>query len=221
MNQTWGDIIINSFQKTFTGLIAALPEIIGAILVFLIGLLIAVTLAKIIEKICLALKIDLLVERVGIKGYFERSGITFNFTKFLSELVKWFLIIVFLIAAADIVNLSEIVLFLKSILSYIPRIIISIIIIIAAILITNFTSRLIKNSIKMARLKHGEFLDKIMKCTIYIFTSLVVLDELGITPALIRILFIGIVAMAAIAGGIAFGLGGKEAAKDLLDKLIK
>lgn len=221
MSQTWGDIIINSFQNTFAGLIETLPQIIGAILVFLIGLLVAVVLAKIVEKLFIALKVDSLMEKVGVKGYFDRTGLAFNSAKFFSELIKWFLIIVFLMAAADIVNLSEIALFLKSLLYYVPRIIISIIVIIAAILIASLTSKVIRGSVKAARLKHGEFLEKITRSAIFVFTGLIVLDELGITPSLVKILFIGIVAMAAIAGGIAFGLGGKEAAKDLLDKARK
>src|SRR4030042_1336666 len=221
MSQTWGDIIVSSFQNTLFGVANILPEIIGALIIFLVGLLIAVVLAKLIEKIVIAIKLDQILERIGFKAFFEKAGLKMNSALFFSELIKWFLIIIFLIAAFNIVGLSEISLFLKSILYYIPRIIIVSIIIIAAALIANFVSKLIRSSVKAMGLQQGEFLEKITKITIYIFTSLIVLDQLGIASSLIKIVFTGIVAMAAIAGGLAFGLGGKELAKELLDKIKK
>jgi len=221
MSQTWGDIIINSFQNTLLGIANILPEIIGALIVFLIGLLIAIILAKLIEKIVIAIKLDQILEKIGFKTFFDKAGLKMNSALFFSELVKWFLIIVFLIAAFNIVGLSEISLFLKSILYYIPRIIIVSIIIIASVLIANFLSKLIRGSVKAMGLQQGEFLEKITKIMIYIFTGLIVLDQLGIASSLIKIIFTGLIAMITIAGGLAFGLGGKELAKELLDKIKK
>jgi uncharacterized SAM-binding protein YcdF (DUF218 family) len=82
-------------------------------------------------------------------------------------------------------------------------------------------SDLVKHSIKSVWATSANTLAAFSKSTIIFFTVLIMMNQLGVAQDLIRIFFTGIVAMIAIAGGLAFGLGGKDAAKELLDTLTK
>jgi small-conductance mechanosensitive channel len=219
--QTWGEVITDSFQNLWSGVIGFLPTLLGAIIVFIIGWIIAVALGKLVGQIVRVLRIDQILEKMGFRKALDRTGLRLDSGKFVGELVKWFLIIVFLMAAVDILGLTQVTDFLKEVLLYIPRIIAAVLILLAAVLIANFLQKLVKASVEAAQLKSANFLGTITKWTVLIFALLAALLQLGIAPALIQTLFTGLVAALAISAGLAFGLGGKELAAHLLSKLRK
>jgi len=219
--QTWGEVITASFQKLWAGFIDFLPSLLGAIIIFLIGWVIAIALGKLVAQIIRALRIDQILGKMGFGRALERAGLKLDSGLFVGELVKWFLIIVFLMAATDILDLPEVTAFLKQVLLYVPRIIVAVLILLVAVMVANFLQRLVKATVEAARLKSAGFLGAITKWAILIFALLVALVQLGIAPTMIQTLFTGLVAALAIAVGIAFGLGGKDAAGQALDKLRK
>lgn len=217
--QTWGEAITMSLLGVWESFIVFLPALIGAIIVFVAGWIIAVALGKAVEKLVKAARIDQALQKIGWGRWFSEIGISADMSEFFGGLVKWFLILVFLMAATDILQLSQVTSFLRSILLYMPNVVASVIILAVVVLVGNFVYRIVKGSTKMAGVMSATMLATIAKWAIIIFGILAALLQLGIASSLVSAIFTGIIAMLALAGGLAFGLGGKEEAAIILKKL--
>ncbi|MDP3764139.1 MAG: hypothetical protein Q8Q95_00780 [bacterium] len=217
--QTWGDTIVASLQNMWALILGFLPSLLVALVVVIIGWIVASAVGKVIWQVVAAIHVDQLFERLGFKKPLERAGLKLNTGKFLGELVKWFLVLVFVMAATDILGLTEVTSFLQLVLSYIPNIIVAVLILLAGSAFANFLQKLVKASAETADLLHSGFVGSVAKWTILIFAMFAALDQLGVARTFIITLLQGFVAMLAIAGGLAFGLGGQNAARSFLDKV--
>jgi hypothetical protein len=215
--QTWGEVITASFQQLWSGFISFLPNLLGAIVVFIIGWFIAEVIGKLAAQIVHVLRIDQVLERIGFKKSLSRANMKLNSGKFIGELVKWFFIIVFLMAATDILNLPQVTEFLGQILFYIPKLIAAVLILLAGVLIANFLGRLVKASVETSGLGSASALGGVAKWSVLVFAILTALIQLGIAAALIQTIFTGLVAALAISVGLSFGLGGKDLAARILE----
>lgn len=218
MSASWADILVGSFQNIWFGFINFLPTLLGALILFLVGLIIANGLGLLVNRIIAAIKLDRLLEKIGVKNFCERAGWGLNSAKFFGELVKWFFIIVFLMAAVDILKLYALSNFLRDVIFYIPRIVGAILIMLATVVIGNFLRGLVKGSVKGAKMYWAKLLSSITWWAVLIFGLLTALLQLGVAVSIINTLITGFIAMLAIAGGIAFGLGGKDYASYLIEK---
>jgi len=217
--QTWGEAITLSLLNLWERFVNFLPALLGAVLVFVAGWIVAVALGKAVEHIVKVIRIDDVVEKAGTKGRLRKAGVELNIAKFFGGLVKWFLILVFLMAATDILHLVQVTSFLNSIVLYLPNVIVAAVILAIAFLIGTFAYAVIKGSTKVAGIVSATLLATIAKWAIVIFGLLAALVQLGVASSLINTIFIGFVAMLALAGGLAFGLGGKDEAALILKKL--
>jgi hypothetical protein len=217
--QTWGEAITLSLIGLWERAINFVPALVGAIVVFVAGWIIAVTLGKVVERLVKALKIDHALAKIGLGGRFADVGISADISSFFGGLVKWFLVLVFLMAAADILGLSQVTSFLNSILLYLPNVVVAVIILAIAALVGEFIYNVVKGSTKAAGVMSATLLATISKWSILVFGILAALIQLGIATSLVSTIFIGIVAMLALAGGLAFGLGGRDEAALLLKKI--
>ena len=218
---TWGEILVESFKTMWAGVIIFLPNIVAAIIIFIVGWVVSVGIGKLVMRGVRMTRVDTLLEKMGLREPIERAGYKLDTGKFLGELVKWFIIIVFLLAVSDILRLNEVSFFLRDVVYYLPNIIIAAVIMTAAVMVANFLQKVIKASTSLGGFGGGKFLGSLAKWSVLIFAFLTSLVQLGVAPTLINTFFMGVVAMVAIAGGISFGLGGREMAKDLLDGLKK
>ncbi len=219
--QTWTEVVTSSLQTLWSGFMGFLPNLLGAIIVFIIGWLIASILGKLTVQIIRLLRIDNILEKIGFKKSIERAHLKLDSGKFLGELVKWFFIIVFLMAATDILDMPQVTEFLRQIILYIPHLIVAILILLAAVLIASFLQKLVKASVEAAGLKSANFLATVTKWSILVFAILAALLQLGVVPSLIQTIFTGVVAALVISTGLAFGLGGKDLAAQILEKIRK
>ncbi|MFA4845290.1 MAG: hypothetical protein WC654_01895 [Patescibacteria group bacterium] len=202
-------------------IIAYLPNFIGAALVFLIGVIVASILRSAVVKVVTLLRIDELAKKLELTQQFERAGLRLHIGGLLGWTVKWFFIIVALIAATDILGWEQVTDYLQQVVLFIPNVIVAVIILLAGILLGSFVQNVVKSAVEAAQLASAEFLSGIAKWSILIFSFMAALVQLQIAPELIRVLFTGLVAMLALAGGLAFGLGGKEHAHQFLNRLKK
>lgn len=219
--QTWTEVITGSLQLLWTGFIGFLPSFLGAIIIFIIGWVIASVLGKLSAQIIRVLRIDSILEKMGFKKSLERANLNLDSSKFMSELVRWFFIIVFLMAATDILGLTQVTDFLVRVLLYIPQLIVAVLILLAAVLIANFLQRIVRASVEAAGFQSANTLAAITKWSILVFAILAALMQLGIAPALIQTIFTGLIAALVISSGLAFGLGGKDFAASILNKFRK
>jgi len=217
--QDWGNITVTSLQEVWSGFIGFLPSLIGALIVLILGWIVAIAVGRLISQILKAFRLDSAFDRVGVKKSLKKAGYKFSASEACGNLVKWFLIIVFVMAASDIVGLSQISRFLREIAFYLPQVIIAAVILLAGVLIANLLSNLIRASVRAAGLLSGDFLAGVARWTVYVFTVFAVLDQLGVARAMMNTLLTGFVALLAIAGGLAFGLGGRDIAADALKKM--
>lgn len=215
---TWAEIVTTSLQTLWSGFMVFLPSLLGAIVVFIVGWAIAVLLGRLTSQIVRTLRVDQVLEKMGLKKNFEKAGLKLDAGVFIGELVRWFFIIVFLMAATDILDLPQVTDFLKQVILYIPHLIVAVLILLVAILIANFLQRLVKASVEAAGLGSANILALITKWGVLVFAILAALLQLGIVPALIQTVFTGLMAAFVVAFGLAFGLGGKEFASELLEK---
>lgn len=215
----WGEALLEALANVWLGFIDFLPALIGALLVFFIGWLVAILIGRGVERLVKLLKIDRLIEKEGVKKSFRKAGLDLKVAVFIGELVKWFLIIAVLMAAADILGLNQVSAFLNQVIFFIPNLVVAIVILIVAVLVANFVYRVTLAGVKGGGFTSARFVAAIAKWAILIFAILAALVQLGIAVSLIQTLFIGVVAMLAIAGGLAFGLGGKDAAARFLESL--
>ncbi len=216
---TWGEVITNSFQNLWIKIINFLPNIISALIVLILGLLIAKFFSKFISRTLKYLYLDKLIDTFGVKHNLEKIGIKIDMSHVIGIIVKWFFIIVFLVAAADILHLAQVTEFLNKVLFYIPNVVIAVVILVLGVVFANFIQGIVKTSVYIVNLEAAEIISGIAKWAILIFTIMAALVQLNIAADLVNTLFQGFIAMAAIAGGIAFGLGGKDKAKGIIDKL--
>jgi len=196
-----------------------LGELIVAIILFMVFWAAGISLGKLVSEGVKTLKLDSILAKVGIDKVVQKAGITLNIGAFLGSLVKWFLIISGLLVAANVLGLAQVSVFLNSILLYIPNIIVAAVILIAGVIVADFIAKVVASSIAAAGLKSAPFVSKVARWSIFIFAFIAALDQLQIAQTFINTLYIGIVAMIAIAGGLAFGLGGKEHASEFIAKL--
>ena len=217
--QTWVDVISFSLQNLWQGFILFLPTFLGALIIFFVGLIIAAGLGKIVEKLIDALKLDRLLEQLGLNKVLERADVRLHSGRFVGVLVQWFFIIITLLAVSDILNLVAFSDFLKQVLLYVPNIVVAVLIMLAGVVVAAFSSKLVRASVLAAKLHSAHFLGALTKWSILIFALLAALSQLGVAGALVNTLIMGFVAMLAIAGGLAFGLGGKDVAAAWLEKI--
>jgi len=196
------------------------PKFIIALIIFIIGWVIAVALGKVVEQIVKALKVDLALKSLGAEEPLNRAGMKLDAGAFLGGLVRWFVILVFVLAAVDVFGLTQVTEFLRGVvLVYIPQVIVAALILVAAALLADVANRIVQGSAKAAHLPSAGLLGGMAKWAIWIFAILTALYQLGIAGPFVQTLFTAFVAMLALAGGLAFGLGGKDAAAKFLERL--
>lgn len=218
--QQWGDVFTASLQGLWVGSIAFVPKLIFAIIIFIIGWAIGMIVSKALAQVINALHVNKLFESIGTKGMLERAGFRLDVGKFIGEIAKWFIVLVFLMASLNILGLDQVNLFLREVvIGYLPRVFIAALLIVIAALLSDSIMKFVEGSAKAMGLRSAKMAGTVTKWAIWVFVIIIVLSELGIAPAFMQILFTGIVAMLALAGGLAFGLGGKEAAARAIEKM--
>lgn len=218
--QNWGDAFTYSLQSLWASFIVFVPRFLFAVIIFIIGWVIGSIIGRAIEQVIAALKVDKALESAGAGTVMQKSGIRLNVGAFIGGVVKWFIIVVFLVASLDILQLTAVTDFLKTdVLGYLPNVIVAALVLVIATIIADFMGKVVTASAKAGNVRSANFLGTLTRYSIWIFAFIIALGELGIAAAYMQILFTGLVAMLAIAGGLAFGLGGKEAAARSLEHL--
>lgn len=218
----WSVVLAGSFQDLWRDVVAFVPNILISIIIFLIGWVVAVVIGRWVAQMVKALKLDNILESLGVKELVNRGGYQLNSGAFLGGLVKLFVIVVFLVAALDILKLDQINEFLRDVvLDYIPNVIAAALILLFAAIIADAVKKFIVASTKAAGVGYAELLGGITRWAIWIFAILAALSQLNIGAEFALTLFTGLVAMLALAGGLAFGLGGRDAAANYIESLKK
>ena len=217
---TWAAVLSQSFQNIFTGVVGFIPNLVVAVVIFIVGWLVGVGLGRVVTQIVNSLRVDQALKSTGIESVLSRAGYELSDGKFLGFLVEWFFIIVFLVASLDVLHLTTVNLFISEIvLGYLPQVIVAVLILLVAAVVAEAAERVVTGSAKAASLHAAGFLGKVARYSIWIFAILAALAQLNVATAFVQTLFTGIVIATSLAIGLAFGLGGQASAARYLDHL--
>jgi len=217
---TWGDVFNASLQDLWWGFIQFAPKLLIAIIFFIVGWVVGSIVARALEQVFSALKVDKLFASVGADGFFRKAGMNLNTGHFIGELAKWFIVIVFLLPSLTLVGLDSIAFFLRDVvLNFLPQVIVAALVLVIATFVSEALSKTVRASAKTMSLTSANMLGTVTKYAVWIFAFIIALGELGVAAYYMSVLFTGIIAMISIGGALAFGLGGRDAAARFIDKV--
>lgn len=212
-----GDSLWTSINHGFILAGTFIPNILAGIIILLIGIILGSIAKRVVLEIFRIFRIEAYLEKYGV----PEAKKEFTWSAILSEIVRWFVIILFLVPAADIWRLPQIGAILDTFLLYIPNVFVAAIMGLVGMVLARLAHDVVLASVRNITTDGAQAIATAARWAINVFVILAVLNQLGVAQDLIRILFTGFVAMIAIAGGIAFGLGGQDTAKMILDAIRK
>lgn len=217
--QQWGYVLQQSFYNLLWNVVNFLPNLLFAIIIFIIGWYLAGWACWLVAEAVKALRVDHALRGAGFGDVVTRAGYTLNSGKFLGELVRWFVILVFLLAALQVLGLVAVTYFLQSIVvAFLPNVIIAVLIILAGAVIAEVAQSVVRGSARAAGIHGAGIAGTVAKWAIWIFAILAALEQLQIAQGILQTLFTGVVVALALAFGLSFGLGGQEAAGRFIEK---
>lgn len=195
------------------------PRLLIAIILFFAGWFLGSLVAKAVEQVLGSLKIDNLFKSVGAENFFRKAGLNLNTGYFVGQVIRWFIIVVFLLPSLNLVGLDEVAFFLEqSVLGFLPQVIIAAFVLVIAAFLSEGLSKTVLAASKAMDLKSANMLATIAKYAVWVFAIIIALGKLGLGEYM-SILFSGIIAMLALGSALAFGLGAKDHASRLISKL--
>ena len=202
------------------GVASFIPSFLAAVVLFLVGWLIAALLGRLVAQIIKTIKLDIALRGAGFDKVVERAGFQLNSGEFIGALVKWFFIVVTLVASLGILGLTAVTNYLSTVvLTYLPNVIIAALIVLVSVVIAEAIQKVVVSSAKAASVSSANVLGLISKWAIWIFAFMAALTQLQILNNFIQPLFIGIIAALSLALGLSFGLGGQHAAARYIEKM--
>lgn len=213
------DILGQALVDTGMTLIAFLPNVIIAVIIFALGWAFGSILGRAVAHLITVTRIDNALHKAGFDKLSERAGIRVSVAGFLGGIIKWLVIVAFTIASAEILGLNQVTQLLRDILVYIPQVIVAAIVLVIAMLVGDFVARLIDHSTRGMGMK-GHFAAQVAKWSIIVVGGVFpALTQLRIAQGLVEVLFTGVVFAMSLALGLAFGLGGRDAAARTIEKM--
>lgn len=217
---TWGSALQTSFQNLWSGIVAYVPNIVVAVIIFVLGWIIGTIVGRGIYQLFKSVRVDEALKKTGADEMMHRGGLNLNSGAFVGGLVKWFIILVFLIASFDVLHLTQVNEFLQGVvLQYLPKVIVAVLVLLVAGVLGDAVQRAVSASARAAEIRSAGMLGAISRWSIWIFAFLIALSQLGIAAPIFQTLFTGFIIALSLAIGLSFGLGGQEAASDFIGKM--
>src|SRR3989304_6401365 len=212
----WQQALFLAGSNIFTSFVNFLPDLLGAIIIFFVGIILAKWAKALVVKVLGLVSLDKLVRSTGFNQFLTKAEIKVKVEAFLGEIVRWLIIAVFSIAAINVLGLTTVSAVLTSILTYIPNIISAVLILTVGVMLAGLVENLVKGTLGQVEVKTSRLLSKIASYLVVIVAILAAVNELGIAQSLINTLFTGLVATLTLGIGLALGLGGKDVVSKML-----
>ncbi len=209
------DAIFHSLLNALNNFISFLPALIGAAIILIAGWLISGVLANLIERALRAIGLENAVERSGIGDFVRRSGTRMTISGVIAALVKYFIFLIFVQAAANVLGIPQLTEIINRIILFIPNVIVAMAIIVVGSLIARFLSGLVRSSVSGLGVGSPDLLATLTQYIILGFAIIAAIDQLGIAAGLVNALVYGLIGSVALAIGLAFGLGGRDVAAQI------
>ena len=210
--QNMGDAVLLSVTEALQNFLGFLPQLVGAIIILVLGWIIAGLLAGLVEKVLNTIGFERAAESTGIAGFVRQAGSDWTVSKVVAEIVKWFIRLIALQAAASILGMTQISEIINSILLWLPNLIVALAIVVLGAFLANFVAKIVRGTVGKMGFDNPDLIANIAKFAIIGFAVIAAVDQLGIAETVVNTLLIGVVAALAAAFALAFGLGGQRVA---------
>lgn len=214
----WAELTSNAVTDQLSQVLNYVPNVLGALVVILIGVIVAWAVKLVIVKGLGFIKLKKYTDAVGLGKIFTEK---IEFVELLGDIARWTIIFIFLIPASEILSLTGVSDVLASIIAYIPNVAIAILAVMFGIIIADLAARSIRSAALTLGTKNADLLADFAKWAIVFFVVLGALEQLDILTSLVSAITYCVIGFVVIAGGLAFGLGGKDAAAELIADLGK
>ncbi len=215
------NLFVESSQQFLNEIASALPKIIGALLILIIGWIIAKLLKRLFVRLLKLVKFNYLTEKSGIDKFLKEGGTKVNAIDVIGTLIYWFIMLIVIMAVLNSLNLTVASTLFNEIMLYIPNIVVAIAILIIGIYLARMVSQILKTSLKGMQDKTSNLISQIAFIAIIVLTVFVTLGQLNIAKEIITSAFIIIFGAICLALALAFGLGGRDKAAEILNELDK
>jgi len=213
----WYEITSRALESLWYGFLGFIPSLVGALIVFIIGWFIAVGIGKLIAEVLIRIKFNQIFETGNWKKVLEKAEVKISPAGFIGEIVKWVLLIVFLMAAVEILGFDRFADFLTDVVGYLGNVVVAALIFVVAAILADLLAKVIVAATESAKFEYSHLTGDIVRWSIWVFAILAILYQLGVAPELIQTLLSGIIWVFVISFGLSFGLGGKDAATEIID----
>ena len=204
--------LLQPLENALGVFLSYIPQIIGAIIILIVGYIIGKVLQALVTKVLRSVGFEDWMERGGVKQFFDRASTRQTPSGVLGKVVFWFVFIIAITMAADALGLQQISSFLNQLIAYIPSIFVAILILLLAALLANFLASIVRGA------TGSDILASVVQYGVIIYAVFVALTQLGIAVTLTAPTFLILLGAVALAAAIAFGIGGREVAKDIVEK---
>ena len=214
--QSTADSVRSGVGDALHNVIVYIPDFVAALVVLLFGVIVAYVLKAVIVRVLRMVKLGSMAKRTHLNDVFPGS---FDVVELLGDLVKWFFIIVFLLQALTVAHLLQVSGLVQGLLNYVPNVVAAAVLVFVGGVVADLTSRIVMNAARAVGAGTARLLGDITRYSVLTLVVFTALAQLGVNTTFLNDLFVSIVAMLALAGGLAFGLGGRELAHDILENL--
>ncbi len=217
--QDTGDALRASLAGALNTFLSAIPRIIGFAFVLIVGWVISSLLARGTQALLHAVRFNDLARRSGFADFVQKTGVRDDASGVIASIVKWFVRLITLVVAFDMLGLPAVSSVLQQLLLWLPNLVVALVVLVIGGLAANAQSRLVRAASDEAGFSNPDMLATVTKAAVWGFTIIVAVNQLGIATTLINTLLIGLVGAFALAFGLAFGLGGRDRAAQVLDTM--
>lgn len=214
-----GEALRASLAGALNTFLSAIPRIIGFAVVLVVGWIIASLLARGVDALLHAVKFNDLARRSGFADFVHKMGVKDDPAGVIASIVKWFVRLIALVVAFDTLGLPAVSNVLQQLLLWLPNLVVALVVLVIGGLAANALSQLVRGASAEAGFTNPNMLAAVTKVAVWGFAIVVAVNQLGIATTLINTLLIGLVGAFSIAFGLAFGLGGRERAAQLIDTM--
>jgi hypothetical protein len=214
----FGEAVISALGHALDLLLVFVPLLLGFLLILLVGYIIAAALSKTVTFLLRKIGFDNLANRIGLSRLEQNMGVRLDPAGVLGKIVFWFIFLVFLVPATNALGLTAVSGILNTMIAYIPNVFVAILVLFLGTLAATFVADIVRGATASANIGNPNLFANVARYAIIGFAALIALEQLQIAPALLNILFTAIIGALAIAFGLAFGLGGQDAARRWLNR---
>jgi hypothetical protein len=215
----WDNLIVDPVRQMLTRIMAYLPVLLGALIILIIGWIVAKAIKRIVDGLLKVIRFDAMADKAGISRVLEKGDLKISASQLVSGLVYWLIMIMVLVMAVDALGLPKASDILASLFAYIPKVIAALLVLIVAMFLASLVSGIVRVAAGNANLPKPEMFAGVSRWAIIIFAVTISLEQLGIASLLVTATFNIILGGVCLALAIAFGLGGKDTVAKYLEEL--